>query len=47
MPTETIETEPRTCRGWTEPCGNPVEDGDLCPDCTMGRLDAQSPRIPL
>ncbi|MFE3166763.1 hypothetical protein [Streptomyces sp. NPDC059224] len=37
----------RTCPGWGEECGNEMEAGaDLCPDCRMGRLDAQSPRIP-
>ncbi|GGX51422.1 hypothetical protein GCM10010341_86150 [Streptomyces noursei] len=35
------------CPGWGEECGNEIERGsDLCPDCAMGRLDAQSPRIP-
>lgn len=33
------------CPGWNDSCGNKVEDGDLCPDCTMARLDAQSPRL--
>lgn len=33
------------CPGWNDSCGNDIEDGDLCPDCTMARLDAQSPRI--
>lgn len=35
------------CPGWGESCGNLIEDptGDLCPDCTMGRLNAQSPRL--
>jgi hypothetical protein len=35
----------RTCPGWGEDCGNHVTAGDLCPDCTVARLDAQSPRI--
>ena len=35
------------CPGWNDSCGNMLPEGDdLCPDCTMGRLDAQSPRIP-
>lgn len=34
------------CPGWNDSCGNMLEgDADLCPDCTMARLDAQSPRI--
>ncbi|MFD0437142.1 hypothetical protein [Streptomyces chartreusis] len=36
-----------TCPGWGEECGNETEGSDLCPDCHMARLDAQSPRIPL
>ncbi|MDX3165892.1 hypothetical protein PV516_19080 [Streptomyces scabiei] len=45
MPENTTTT--RTCPGWGEDCGNPTESGmDLCPDCHMGRLDAESPRIP-
>lgn len=35
----------KTCPGWGEDCGNQITTGDLCPDCTAGRLDAQSPRI--
>lgn len=32
------------CPGWNDSCGNTIEgDADLCPDCTMGRLNAQSP----
>ncbi|MDX3213855.1 hypothetical protein [Streptomyces scabiei] len=39
---------PTTCPGWDEECGNETERGaDLCPDCLMARLDAQSPRLPL
>jgi hypothetical protein len=35
------------CKGWGEDCGNLIDDGsDLCPDCSIARLDAQSPRIP-
>lgn len=35
------------CPGWDDSCGNLREEGaDLCPDCTMARLNAQSPRIP-
>ena len=33
------------CTGYGEPCGNPTGGNDLCPDCTMARLDVQSPRI--
>lgn len=33
------------CPGWGEECGNPIGGSDLCPDCTMARLDAQSSRI--
>lgn len=39
----------RPCRGYGEECGTPVKhhgDSDLCPDCTVARMDAQSPRIP-
>lgn len=37
------------CRGWGEDCGTPVRVGveDLCPDCTVARLDSESPRIPV
>lgn len=39
--------EGRYCPGWGESCGNSMTPhDDLCPDCTMGRMDAQSPRIP-
>lgn len=32
------------CPGWNDSCGNKLEgDADLCPDCTMGRMNAQSP----
>ncbi|MFJ9968436.1 hypothetical protein [Streptomyces avermitilis] len=42
------QPEMRTCPGWGEECGNETEsDADLCPDCRMARMDAQSPRIPL
>ncbi|WP_331731819.1 hypothetical protein [Streptomyces sp. NBC_00073] len=42
------QPEKGTCPGWGEECGNETEsDMDLCPDCHMGRLNAQSPRIPL
>lgn len=35
------------CPGWNDSCGNTLEgDANLCPDCTMGRMNAQSPRIP-
>lgn len=37
----------RTCPGWGEECGNETAGSDLCPDCHMARLNAQSPRIPL
>lgn len=34
------------CPGWNDSCGNLLgEDADLCPDCTMGRMNHQSPRI--
>lgn len=34
------------CPGWNDSCDNVIEgDADLCPDCTMGRMNAQSPRI--
>lgn len=44
----------RPCRGYGAECGVPVAPqpgqdpgaGRLCPDCTMARLDAESPRIP-
>ncbi|WP_331729437.1 hypothetical protein OG592_43905 (plasmid) [Streptomyces avidinii] len=37
-----------TCPGWGEECGTETErESDLCPDCHMARMDAQSPRIPL
>ena len=46
MAQHTDETT-RTCPGWGEECGNNTEQGmDLCPDCHMGRLNTQSPRIP-
>lgn len=39
--------EARYCPGHGESCGNPLSvDNDLCSDCGMARLDAQSPRIP-
>ncbi|MFI6689317.1 hypothetical protein [Streptomyces sp. NPDC050485] len=42
------QPEIRTCPGWGAQCGNETTgEADLCPDCHMGRLDAQSPRIPL
>lgn len=35
------------CPGWNDSCGNILELGtDLCPDCTIGRMTQQSPRIP-
>jgi hypothetical protein len=35
------------CPGYGEYCGNLLAPADdLCPDCTMARLNAQSPRIP-
>lgn len=35
------------CKGWGEDCGNLIDDNsDLCPDCSIARLDAHSPRIP-
>lgn len=43
-----LGTQP--CPGFGEECGTPVKhhnDSVLCPDCTMARLDAQSPRIPV
>lgn len=34
------------CPGWNEECGNEIDPGDdLCPDCLMARLNAQSPRV--
>lgn len=36
----------RACPGYGEDCGTQTTS-DLCPDCTMGRMDAQSPRIPV
>lgn len=38
----------RACRGWGEDCEQTItsDTADLCPDCHMSRLDAQSPRIP-
>ncbi|MFG2667678.1 hypothetical protein ACGFY6_25965 [Streptomyces sp. NPDC048387] len=44
------DTQPEmpVCPGWGEPCGNETAGtADLCPDCHMARLDAESPRIPL
>jgi len=42
-----METEITECRGYGEECGNPVTPGnDLCPDCTMGRMNVESPRVP-
>ncbi|MFF6979508.1 hypothetical protein ACFZAV_17555 [Streptomyces sp. NPDC008343] len=42
------QAEIPTCPGWGEECGNETErEADLCPDCRMARLDAQSPQIPL
>ncbi|MCZ0983928.1 hypothetical protein O1L60_45010 [Streptomyces diastatochromogenes] len=47
MPSNSPTRKP-TCPGWGEECGNETEERlDLCPDCHMARLDAQSPRIPL
>lgn len=44
---ETALDEGRYCPGWGDSCGNLCTlDSDLCPDCTMARMDAQSPRIP-
>lgn len=42
------QPEPRVCPGWGGECGNETTwaTADLCPDCHMARLDAQSPRIP-
>lgn len=36
----------RACPGYGEDCGTQTTS-ELCPDCTMGRLEAQSPRIPV
>jgi hypothetical protein len=48
MPQRNSQPEISACPGWGEECGNETESGaDLCPDCHMARLDAQSPRIPL
>jgi hypothetical protein len=42
-----MTTKTESCPGWGEDCGNKIPSGtDLCPDCTMGRVDAQSPRVP-
>ena len=39
--------ENRYCPGWNDSCSQLLPKGnDLCPDCTMGRMNAQSPRIP-
>ncbi|MFD6534916.1 hypothetical protein [Streptomyces goshikiensis] len=36
----------RNCPGWNEDCGNEMDQNmDLCPDCFIGRLDDQSPRM--
>lgn len=36
-----------SCPGFNDSCGNLITPGnDLCPDCSIARLDAQSPRIP-
>jgi hypothetical protein len=33
------------CPGWGDSCGNTLTgDNYLCPDCTMGRMNQQSPR---
>lgn len=33
------------CPGWDDSCANLREEAaDLCGDCLLGRLDAQSPR---
>lgn len=42
-----MKTDTKTCPGWGEDCGTTIpKSSDLCPDCAMARLDAQSPRIP-
>jgi hypothetical protein len=37
------------CKGWAaDSCGTVIPaEADLCGDCGMARMDAQSPRIPL
>jgi len=37
------------CQGWgADECGNVIPaEADLCGDCGMARMDAQSPRIPV
>jgi hypothetical protein len=43
-----VAEAPVLCKGWSEACGNEIKgSSDLCPDCTMARLDVQSPRIPV
>jgi hypothetical protein len=42
-----MTTKTKHCPGWGEECGNKIPaPEDLCPDCTVGRLEAQSPRVP-
>ena len=36
----------RACPGYGEDCGT-LTMSDLCPDCTLARMDAQSPRVAL
>lgn len=41
-----MTTETKPCPGWGEGCGNKIPSAeDLCPDCTVGRLEAQSPKL--
>lgn len=40
-----LRIEEKACPGYNDSCGGLREgDNDLCPDCTIARLDFESPR---
>jgi hypothetical protein len=42
-----VAAAPAHCKGWNTECGTELKgSSELCPDCTMARLDEQSSRIP-